>query len=723
MRRLFLFLCLVAVSLVAGPVRADSPEEQIAAASALFSAGKYVECAQRLDAFLAATPRHEKAGVVAFTLGRCRSELKQFPQAVAAYEKAVASKDAAVLKLAYLGLGEAATYTHEYDKAAAALEVAVKGALAPDQAAPAWYWLGQADYQLQKFGLALAAYDTVTREYSKSDFADSALYGAGICALKLMKTEEARQDFRALLSRYPKSSDRPQAAFLLAQIDLDAKRYAEARTAFESLLTGPGSDAAATRLRAAAEDGLIQCLLALQDYKSAAGRLEAAIARLPATDAHRFAAQLSLGHSRYHLKDYEPAYAVYLEASKAAEPAVASEALYWAGNAALAQKKFSDAAAHFSSYVRKYAAQPLAAKAQLRAGDAFANAQQNDAATQAYKAVIANYGQSPEAADAKQALQEMKGEQIRGSILAARREIQAGRYAEAQTSLNSLLRSNPDPDIAAEAQYLLGVTYENLKQPTPAAAAYAESMRLKPTAPWMGELQSSLAWLWLDLKQPANAEKAAAAALALNLPKEQDEQARLALIQALLEQGKWEAVMEGCKVILDKHPARDTVPTVLYVQATALDRQKKADEALVVWEKLAGDYPKSEYAAQGLMRSGEARSKAEKWADAQAKFSQLIAAFPQSPFVAEARFNLGAALFRQDKFAEAATAYSAVADDKAAGELMPEALFWAGVAYTKSDKKDEAIKRLADLVEKYPNGARTQSAKTRLAALRALKGL
>src|SRR4051794_25562579 len=87
---------LVALCLYGGVARADTPEEQIAAASALFSAERYAEAAQKLDAFLVATPRHPKAGVVAFTLGRCRSELKQYPQAVAAYEKAVATKDTSI---------------------------------------------------------------------------------------------------------------------------------------------------------------------------------------------------------------------------------------------------------------------------------------------------------------------------------------------------------------------------------------------------------------------------------------------------------------------------------------------------------------------------------------------------------------------------------------------------------------------------------------------------
>src|SRR5690349_7955208 len=86
----------------------DTPEEQLAAASALFDAHRYADAAQKLDAFLSAYPDHPKAGVAAFVLGRSRTELKQYDKAIPAYEKAIARKDPAVLTLAELGLGEAA---------------------------------------------------------------------------------------------------------------------------------------------------------------------------------------------------------------------------------------------------------------------------------------------------------------------------------------------------------------------------------------------------------------------------------------------------------------------------------------------------------------------------------------------------------------------------------------------------------------------------------------
>ncbi|HTE18178.1 MAG TPA: tetratricopeptide repeat protein, partial [Armatimonadota bacterium] len=342
MRVLSLFLILIA----AAPLLADSPDEQLAAASALFDARKHSEAAKRLETFLQANPRHPKAGAAALALGRCYTELKQFPKAVPAYEKAVASKDPAVVPIAQLGLGEATIYSGQYEKAAGALNAAVKTPLKPEQAALAWYWLGQANFQLRRYAPAEEAYLKVTRDFGKSDLADAAHFGAGLAALRQDRGEVARQRLRVVVDRYPKSADRPRSMLILAQLDMDGKQYREARSGFEAVLADPAAKADA-EMRGAAEEGLVRALLELRDYPAATSRLEAVLARLPATDPQRPRAQISLGHSRYRQKQYEPALAAYREAARSTEEAVAAEGFYWAANTALALNRPTDAATEF----------------------------------------------------------------------------------------------------------------------------------------------------------------------------------------------------------------------------------------------------------------------------------------------------------------------------------------------------------------------------------------
>lgn len=720
---------------------ADGPEEQLAAASALFDAKKYAEAAAKLDTFLAAYPTHRQAGPAALALGRCRAELKQWDKAVPAYEKAIATRDAAVVAIAELGLGEAAVNSKQWDKAVGALNLAVKESLKPQQMAAAWYWLGQSNFELQRYGTALDAYDRVTQMQPAPDFADGAWYGAGLAALKQNKLLAARERFRTVVDRYPKSDERPDALLALGKVDSELKRWPEARADFERLLNDTPD--APKETRASAEDGLVTALLEQGDYAAATPRLEALLARLGAADPRRARADLSLGHCRYRQKQYQPALEAYTVASRAADPEVAAQGLYWAGNAALALDRPADAAAQFTALVTRYPKDDLAAKAQLKAGDALAAAKQGDAAAKAYRAVIDRYPQSPQVADAKQALSDLVGsitdpaqlaatlrnappaERAAGTVRLARLQLGQKRYADAEAALTGLLKANPPADSAAEAQYLLGVACESQDKAAPAATAYAEAVKLSPSAPWAADAQGRLAWLYLTLKQPEKAEAAANAALASSSPKldpQAEEQARLALVQAQLGQEKWDAALDGCQKLLQTNPAPDTVAAVLFTQAWVSEKRGRPDEAAPIWEKLAAEHPKSDYAAQALMKLGDARLTAGKYDEARDRYAALLAAFPNGPLATEARFKLGSALYNMDKADEAAAAFDAVAAAKPAGPYTPEGLYWAGVALEKAGKKAEAIERLSKLVADYPTHARVANAKIRLAALKAVGG-
>lgn len=717
---------------------ADTPEEQLAAASALFEAQKYTEAASRLDAFLAEYPKHDRAGAAAYALGRCRTELKQYDKAIPAYQKAVATKDASILTLSELGLGEAAINIRQFDKAAPALEAALSGTLKPQQAGVAWLWLGQADYELKRYDRSDEAYQHVIDGYPRADYADSALFGAGLAELKLKRVDDAWHRFRTILDRYPRSEDRAQAQFLLAQIDLDAKHFKQARSGFEALLNGSDTGAAT---RAQAEDGLIQCLLAQGDYDAAVPRLQSAITRLAPTDPERYRAQLSLGNCYYRQKQYGPALAAYLDAAKSTDGTVAAEGLYWAANVNLAQDHPGDAASLFGKVAARYPKSELAPRAALKSGDALMAAKESAAAMTAYRAVVDHYPSSPEAESARKALggvldsvtdpvqlaaalkNASPGERAKGLVRIARLYLASKHYSEAGASLTELAKLKPDSTTAAEADYLSGIANEGLAHAAPAAAAFAEALRLNGSADWALDAQGRLAWLYLDLKQPANAEKAATAALALRPDKAAESQARLALVQSQVDLQKWDAALDGCKTLLESNPTPETTSSVLYTQAWIEEKRGHPDDALPIWERLARDYPMGASTAEALIHIGDAHLKSGKYDEAQTYYSKLVADFPKSPLTPEAHFKLGSCLFNSDKASEAAAEFILAADDRNAGDYIPEALYWAGVALDKSGKKEEAIRRLTKLVTLYPKHARTANAKIRLAALNAVKAV
>src|SRR5262249_49456491 len=149
----------------------------------------------------------------------------------------------------------------------------------------------------------------------------------------------------------------------------------------------------------------------------------------------------------------------------------------------------------------------------------------------------------------------------------------------------------------------------------------------------------------LDLKKPADAEKAGLAALAGKPDTQSERQTRLALVQAYGEQQKWDQVLENCKSILSGNPGADTAVNLVYTQAWATEKKGQADDALPFWDRITSEFPKSEYAAEGLLKLGDARMKNNKLEEARDKYATLITNFPKNQFALEAHFKLGSTLF------------------------------------------------------------------------------
>jgi TolA-binding protein len=672
--------------LCAIPAHAQASAEQLATASALYDGGKFAEAAKVLDAFLAANPKHPRAGAAALALGRCRSELKQYAKAVPAYEKALASGDPSVKNISELGLGEAALQTNQWAKAATALRAATQAGVTQAQAPIAYDWLGQAEYEMGKYAAAEEAYSQVLDKYPSSEAAADATFGAGLSALKQGKSDAAKQHLHAVVD-HGDSENRPQALLLLGQIDLDGKQYAQSRDEFQLALGAIGADA---ETKQAAENGLVNALLKLGDNAGAATRLQAMLAKMPAQDPSRYSTELTLGRCLYLQKKYVPAAAAYKTAALSPDPKIAAQGLYWSANAALALGHSTEAAAQFAQLVSRFPQSDLAAKAKAKVGQVQAAAQEDNAA---------------------------------GTLRQARLDLEAKKYAAAASALTALLGTTPPAAISAEAHYLLGLANQGLGKNSAAITALTTATTKGTGADWLPDAQVQLAWLNIERKQPTLAEKAAQAALALSSSSGYspalEQQARLALIQADLDQQKWDAALAGCQTLLAANPPPDILATIVFTQAWVNEKQGHQAAALPLWQRLASEFPQSPYASDALLHLGDASFKAQKYDDAQTSYGDLLTKYPKSADVPQARLGSGNSLYNLGKYDAAAAMFDALATDPHAAALKPEALYWAGASWEKAGKKTAAIQRLTRLVSEFPTSSRVAKAKVRLAYLKA----
>ncbi|MBM3459842.1 MAG: tetratricopeptide repeat protein, partial [Armatimonadetes bacterium] len=570
----FLILLLLSTTPLRG-AQAQSAEERLAEASALFDAKRYEQAATKLDQFLTLFAQHEKAPNVALALGRCYTELKQYGKAVPAYERAATIKDPMLRSAALLGLGEAAVQTSQWPVAIRALEEAARGALKPEQGAVVWYWLGEAYFEQKQYAQAEMAYARVVSQFPENSLAGGAGYAAALAALRQGKNDGAQQYARGVVDRTPRAEERPRAQLLLAQLELDARRPRDARKGFEAVLADTSAAAREASVQDAALEGLVQALLDLNEHGVAAEHLQTLVGKLPATEPRRFRALLALGTCRFRQKQYEGALTAYRDAAQTPDGAVAGEALYWAANTLTALERHGEAAAEYDRLLKKHPNHAYAARAQLRQGDALVAAKQPAEASRAYRRVIEKYPEAEQAKEARQALVDLTGrttdpvalaellralppaERARGAARLARLHLEGRKFAEAERALNELLAELPAGEAPAESRYLLGVALEGQEKPEPAAAALAEAVRKEPAAVWAGDAHSRLAWLYLDLKRPADAEQAARAALSGQPMPATRLQARLALVQSLLGQERWEPTLTEARAFLETNPPQE----------------------------------------------------------------------------------------------------------------------------------------------------------------------
>ncbi|MGI4790222.1 MAG: tetratricopeptide repeat protein [Janthinobacterium lividum] len=688
--RLYVTLLAAPVLFLAGlppTVHAQAPAEQLATASALYDSGKFAEAAKVLETFLAANPKHPRAGAAALALGRCRSELKQYAKAVPAYEKAITDGDPRIKNVAELGLGEAALQTEQWTTAASALRAATQAGVTEAQSPIAYDWLGQAEYESGRYATAEEAYTHVLDKYPASEAAADATFGAGLAALKECKSDKATVYLRTIVDKYGDNGNRPQALLLLGQISLSGSQYVQARDEFQLAMTASGADAETLQ---AADEGLVNALLKLGDNAGAETHLRAILAKMPAGDPQRFSTELTLGRSLYGQKKYAPAAAAYQVAAKSPDPKIAAQGLYWSANAALALGKSSEAAAQLAQIATRYPKSDLALKAKIKVG-------QVQAAT--------------------------KEDNATGTLQQAQIDLDAKKYAAAASALTTLLGTAPPGPAAAEAHYLLGLADQGLGRSPAAIAALTTALATGSGTDWLPDAHVQLAWLYIGHKQPAAAESSAQAALALSsspgYSPEIEQQARLALLQGDLDQQKWDGALVGCQTLLSANPLPNVQATVIFTQAWVNEKQSHPKAALPLWQRLASDFPQSSYAPEALLHLGDASFKSQKYDEAQTSYTHLLTQYPKSDNVPQARLGSGNALYNLGKYGDAAAMFDALEIDKNAGALQPEALYWAGASWEKAGKKSAAVQRLTRLVDEFPANSHVAKAKVRLAYLKA----
>ena len=707
-------------------------------------------------------PKDERAAEAYYHLGVCNYQVDRLEPALAAFEKATAllgEGDQAESSLLYLGVTQlelgksgkppllataAGTFEALYGKYP-------KGRHRGD----ALYYQGECAYLLGKLDEAAKHYGSFMAAYPKHRLRAEALYGLGVTQDDLNQVEAAAKTHQRFLADFPKHHLAPEVAMRCGESLLLAGQFDDAAARFGAAAASPGfkmADSAAFR-QAEALAQMKQHSRAADLYASViskfpqsthvaeatlaggkchflAGDFDKAVKLLnrvlkgkgdgPAEAAHWIARSLleqskpedalkvlekaipSAGKSPF-LPDLlmDQADAVYqmpprraesiglfaAMAQKHPEHAMAADALYMAAFASLEQDKYDEALRHSKAFLAKHAGHNLAADVSNLAAESNLQLGHPAQAQQLFAQAIQKYPDHPD----------------RHTWL-IRRAVALGidkKHQDAIAAIEPVVSEIGEPELAAEAHYILGSNRLRLKQYPAAVKSLLASLAANPK--WRKADQTHL-----DLARAyhaaGDAKKAAAAVTRLitEFPESRIlDRAYYRLGEYQYALGDFDKASEAHGKLIKRFPKSSLVPRALHELGCARLNRNDAAGAEQALDQLIAKYPKSDLIVPARYARGMARRQAEKYGPAIEDLNAVLASDSDSHRM-DALYVLGLCYLGLEKHADAARTFKKLLTSAPDYAGAADAYYQWSWALSLQGEAGEAARTFALLAEKFP---------------------
>ncbi len=252
----------------------------------------------------------------------------------------------------------------------------------------------------------------------------------------------------------------------------------------------------------------------------------------------------------------------------------------------------------------------------------------------------------------------------------------------------------------SDAQYALGVAYEQLKQDAQARALYEDFLKENREHRLRNKVALRLADILLRTGEPAEAEKMLQQAAAATDGPLAD-YAMLRLGQSLAEQSKFAEASKMFEKMVEKFPQSEHVGTAklsagqMYFRAGQYPEAAKMFTAVVA-SKGAQGAEAAHLLAMTLQRGPQA-------ADAIPMLEEALKWADQTPSALQLRMDLADALYNVPaRIDEARQMYERIATDNADDPLAPRAAYNAAFGALQLGKLDDARKWSETFLKKYP---------------------
>jgi len=737
---------------------------QYAAAVALQNRGEYELAADEWNKLITNHKNDPRVDRALHYLGICHLKANKLPAAVQSFETVIKTYPKFdLLETTYLYLGVAqltmaqAGKAEMFDAAAQTFDTLIKKYPEGKQVAQALFHRGDCLYNRGKKQEAAALYAELVQKHPDDRLMADALYALGVTQEELGQPTEAGKSYDLFLSKFKdhalatevimrrgetlfaEGQYEPAAQWLVvaagkpdfaladhatlrqAAALAQAKKFAEAAAVYASLpakfpkskhaaaavlaggksfyLAGNFAEAAGLLAKAAAAGGesapeaahwLARSLLKQNKPAEAMAAVEKV---LPAAGASTWAASLLMDQAdaAYEMPDRRAASAALYAgvAVKYPKDPVAAQALYMAGFAALGAGDYAAAQKHAAAFLAAHSNHELTPDVTQVAAESALQLSQHAEAEKLFAQLLAK---SPQHADAP-------SWHVRRALCLHLQK----KYPDVVTSLQPAIAGIQNPDLLAEAQYLLGSSQLELKQFEPAIKALEASLAANPK--WR-QADDTLLALSHAYQQAGKADQAKT--LMQKLVKDYTgskvlDRGHYRLGEQAFAAADWKTAAAEYQLVVDKWPQSPLVPHALYGLGWAKLSQQDFAGAEKTFDAMLEKSSSHTLAPRARYARGLARQQLKKFPQAVEDVQSLLAANPTPTERSDARYVLGLCQVGLQQFEQAAATFQALLKDDPGYASADKVLYELAWAVKSQNKDNDAVTHFGQLAEKYPN--------------------
>ena len=512
---------------------------------------------------------------------------------------------------------------------------------------------------------------------------DQALFRQAFCVLSQKRYDEAAR----LYARIP--SERPDSQFALAASIAAGQAFFQANNLDE---------AAAWLRKVADQDNPASfeathwlCRIAMRQQNPGRAK-DLAAAAIKKAGESPFLPTLRLDHAdaMYELPDGKAkALPLYLNIVKEFDDhAVAPQALYNAAYAAMELARYDEAMDHASDFMLRFAKHRLAPDALYVSAESHLLSGQHAEAEWLYTTLIDSHQNHPQLT-----LWRLRR--------AAALQIQE-KYQEALDALQPRIPNIEDPDLLAEAHYLIGVSQSRLGDAKGAAQSLETS--LQASATWR---RADDAVLLLSQSLLAVGKKGEASQVFDRFNRQVDESDRPDAVRYQMAEAKYQAdqfaeALEDYSLLIERWPKSEFIPNARFGQAWSQFKTGDAAAATETLTLLIENHPQHELIPRAYRTRAMCRQMTEDYQGGIADIERFLQTNPAGDDVADALFMRGLCESALGQVDDARETFAAILKNHADYRRADRVLYELAWALKSTGQAQAASEHFARIAQQFP---------------------